>query len=105
MLILTTYETDDAILSAIAAGASGYLLKAAPEEELLAGVRAVAAGEVALAPSLAALLGRACPCGRRRRPTFRRASWASGRVAPRARQPTPLSPVRPRCCGLVAQGC
>ena len=44
VLILTTYETDDAILSAIAAGASGYLLKAAPEEELLAGVRAVAAG-------------------------------------------------------------
>jgi len=56
VLILTTYETDDAILSAIAAGASGYLLKAAPEEELLAGVRAVAAGEVALAPSVSRML-------------------------------------------------
>jgi DNA-binding NarL/FixJ family response regulator len=56
VLILTTYESDDAILSAIAAGASGYLLKAAPEAELLAGIRAVAAGEVALAPGVAALL-------------------------------------------------
>lgn len=58
VVILTTYETDDAILSAIGAGASGYLLKAAPEEELLAGIRAVAAGEVALAPSVARVLVR-----------------------------------------------
>jgi DNA-binding NarL/FixJ family response regulator len=56
VVILTTYESDDAILSAIEAGASGYLLKAAPEAELLTGVRAVAAGEVALAPGVAALL-------------------------------------------------
>ena len=42
--------------TAIAAGASGYLLKAAPEDELLAGVRAVAAGEVALAPSVSRML-------------------------------------------------
>ncbi|MEP6842367.1 MAG: response regulator transcription factor [Pseudolysinimonas sp.] len=56
VVILTTYENDDAILSAISAGASGYLLKAAPEGELLAGVRAVAAGEVALAPSVSRLL-------------------------------------------------
>jgi DNA-binding NarL/FixJ family response regulator len=56
VVILTTYESDDAILRAIEAGASGYLLKAAPEAELLAGIRAVAAGEVALAPSIAALL-------------------------------------------------
>lgn len=56
VVILTTYESDDAILRAIEAGASGYLLKAAPEAELLAGVRAVAAGEVALAPGIAALL-------------------------------------------------
>lgn len=56
VVILTTYENDDAILRAISSGASGYLLKAAPEEELLAGVRAVAAGEVALAPSVSRLL-------------------------------------------------
>jgi DNA-binding NarL/FixJ family response regulator len=56
ILILTTYETDDSILTAIEAGASGYLLKAAPQDEILAGVRSVASGEVALAPSIAALL-------------------------------------------------
>jgi DNA-binding NarL/FixJ family response regulator len=58
VIVLTTYETDDAILRAIGAGASGYLLKAAPEEELLAGIRAVAGGEVALAPSVARVLVR-----------------------------------------------
>ena len=54
VLVLTTYETDDHILAAIEAGASGYLLKAAPQAEILAGIRAVAAGETVLAPSIAA---------------------------------------------------
>ena len=40
VLVLTTYESDDSILTAIEAGATGYLLKAAPQEELLAGIRA-----------------------------------------------------------------
>ncbi|GAA1517338.1 DNA-binding NarL/FixJ family response regulator [Agromyces terreus] len=56
VLVLTTYETDEHILGAIEAGASGYLLKAAPQEEILAGIRAVAAGETALAPSIATKL-------------------------------------------------
>lgn len=56
VLILTTYESDELILGAIEAGAGGYLLKAAPQEEILAGVRAVAAGETVLAPSIAAKL-------------------------------------------------
>ncbi len=56
VIVLTTYESDDVIMRAIAAGASGYLLKAAPEAELIAGIRAVAAGEVALAPSVARVL-------------------------------------------------
>jgi DNA-binding NarL/FixJ family response regulator len=58
VLILTTYESDDHILGAIEAGASGYLLKAAPQAEILAGVRAVAAGETVLAPTIAARLVR-----------------------------------------------
>jgi DNA-binding NarL/FixJ family response regulator len=58
VVVLTTYETDDSILRAIEAGASGYLLKAAPQEEILAGIRSVARGEVALAPSIASLLVR-----------------------------------------------
>jgi len=56
VLVLTTYESDASILAAIEAGASGYLLKAAPAEELIAGVRSVAAGEVALSPAIAAQL-------------------------------------------------
>ena len=56
VVILTTYESDASILTAIEAGASGYLLKAAPQEEILAGIRSVASGGVALAPSIAALL-------------------------------------------------
>lgn len=58
VVVLTTYETDDAILEAISAGARGYLLKAAPERELLAGVRSVAAGATVLAPEMAAALAR-----------------------------------------------
>jgi DNA-binding NarL/FixJ family response regulator len=58
VIVLTTYESDEAILSAIEAGATGYLLKAAPQDEILAGIRSVARGEVALAPSIAALLVR-----------------------------------------------
>ena len=56
IVVLTTYESDESILTAIEAGASGYLLKAAPQEEILAGIRSVARGEVALAPSIAAML-------------------------------------------------
>lgn len=59
VLVFTTYEGDDQILAAIEAGASGYLVKAAPAEELAAGVRAVAAGQTVLAPSIAAQLARA----------------------------------------------
>ncbi len=53
VLILTTYESDDRILAAIEAGASGYLLKAAPAEEIAAGIRSVASGQTALSPQVA----------------------------------------------------
>jgi DNA-binding NarL/FixJ family response regulator len=56
VLILTTYESDDQILAAIEAGASGYLLKAAPQAEIIAGIRSVAAGQTALSPHVAARL-------------------------------------------------
>jgi DNA-binding NarL/FixJ family response regulator len=52
VLILTNYDTDADILGAVEAGASGYLLKDAPPEELIAAVRAAAAGESALAPAI-----------------------------------------------------
>ncbi|QFQ31458.1 response regulator [Janibacter melonis] len=56
VLVLTNYDSDGDILGAVEAGASGYLLKDAPPHELLAGVRAAAAGESALAPAVASRL-------------------------------------------------
>lgn len=56
VLVLTNYDTDADILGAVEAGASGYLLKDAPPAELVAGVRAAAAGETALAPAVSARL-------------------------------------------------
>lgn len=53
VLVLTTYDTEADILAAIEAGASGYLLKDAPPDELTAAVRAAAAGQSALAPAIA----------------------------------------------------
>ncbi|QMU68606.1 response regulator transcription factor [Streptacidiphilus sp. P02-A3a] len=59
VLVLTVYRTDADILAAVEAGATGYLLKDAPPEELAAAVRATARGETVLAPPVAArLLGR-----------------------------------------------
>lgn len=56
VLVLTNYDSDGDILSAVEAGASGYLLKDAPPHELVAAVRAAAAGESALAPAIAGRL-------------------------------------------------
>jgi DNA-binding NarL/FixJ family response regulator len=56
VLVLTTYDTDSYVLAAIEAGATGYLLKDAPSDELLRAVRAAAHGESVLAPSVAARL-------------------------------------------------
>jgi DNA-binding NarL/FixJ family response regulator len=56
VLVLTTYDTDTYVLPAIAAGATGYLLKDAPRDELLRAVRAAAGGEAVLSPSVAARL-------------------------------------------------
>ncbi|MCB5906625.1 response regulator [Streptomyces pinistramenti] len=53
VLVLTTYDSDADILAAIEAGATGYLLKDAPPEELAAAVRTAAAGKSALAPTIA----------------------------------------------------
>jgi DNA-binding NarL/FixJ family response regulator len=58
VLVLTTYDTDGDILRAVEAGATGYLLKDTPRDQLLAAVRAAARGETVLAPPLAAKLMR-----------------------------------------------
>jgi DNA-binding NarL/FixJ family response regulator len=56
ILVLTTYGTDEFIFKALRAGARGYLLKDASADELLAAIRAVAAGKTQLAPEIAARL-------------------------------------------------
>ncbi len=56
VLVLTTYDSDSDVLPAIEAGATGYLLKDAPRSELLRAVRAAAAGQSVLSPSVASRL-------------------------------------------------
>jgi DNA-binding NarL/FixJ family response regulator len=56
VLVLTTYDTDSEVLPAIEAGATGYLLKDTPREELFRAVRAAARGEAVLSPSVATRL-------------------------------------------------
>lgn len=50
VLVLTTYDTDEAIVRAVEAGAVGYMLKDSPTEDLVDAVRRAAAGETVLAP-------------------------------------------------------
>jgi DNA-binding NarL/FixJ family response regulator len=52
VLVLTTYDLDEYVYDALQAGASGFLLKDTPPEHLAAGIRAVAAGEALLAPTV-----------------------------------------------------
>ena len=106
VLVLTTYGDDGDVLAAIDAGATGYLLKDAPREELLRGVRAAARGESVLSPSVAATAARARPCARARDPAepARAGGAHAGRRAarPTARPPRGCSSPRPRsrrtCC-------
>src|SRR5689334_6118907 len=52
ILMMTTFDLDEYVHAALRAGASGFLLKDAHPEELLAGIRAVAAGDAVIAPAL-----------------------------------------------------
>lgn len=52
VLMLTTFDIDEYVYAALRAGASGFLLKDAPAEELIRAVRVIAAGEALLAPSV-----------------------------------------------------
>ena len=52
MIMLTTFDLGEYVYDALKAGASGFLLKDAPPEQLVAGVRVVAAGDALLAPAV-----------------------------------------------------
>jgi DNA-binding NarL/FixJ family response regulator len=56
VLVLTTYDTDSDVLPAIEAGATGYLLKDAPQDDLVRAVQSAARGEAVLSPSVATRL-------------------------------------------------
>jgi DNA-binding NarL/FixJ family response regulator len=52
VLVLTTYDLDEYVFDALKAGASGFLLKDAPADQLVAGIRVIAAGDALLAPQV-----------------------------------------------------
>ena len=52
VLVLTTFDLDEYVYEAMKAGASGFLLKDVPREQLVAGIRVVAGGESLLAPAI-----------------------------------------------------
>jgi DNA-binding NarL/FixJ family response regulator len=52
IVVITTFDVDEYVYAALRAGASGFLLKDAPPDELLAAIRVVAGGEALLAPSV-----------------------------------------------------
>ncbi|WP_439029419.1 response regulator [Gordonia terrae] len=68
VLMLTTFDIDDYVYEALRIGASGFLLKDAPADELVRAVRVVAAGEALLAPSITRRLITEVTANRRRHP-------------------------------------
>jgi DNA-binding NarL/FixJ family response regulator len=52
VLVLTTFDSDDYVYQALKSGASGFMLKSAPRDQLIAAVRIVARGEQLLAPAI-----------------------------------------------------
>ncbi|MEQ4206510.1 response regulator transcription factor [Actinopolymorpha sp. B9G3] len=88
VLVLTTYDTDSDVVAAIEAGATGYLLKDAPREELFRAVVAAARGEAVLAPTVASrLMGQVREVRQVRQPA-----------------PEPLSQRELEVLGLIAKG-
>jgi DNA-binding NarL/FixJ family response regulator len=91
VLMLTTFDIDDYVYAALAAGASGFLLKDAPPADLIAAVRIVAAGDALLAPSVTRRLIEGFV--RSRPPVLRDATRLNG-----------LTPRETEVLGLVARG-
>ena len=73
VLILTTFDVDEHVFAALEAGASGFLLKDARAEDLIAAIRVVHAGDALLAPSITRRL--IAEFGRRPRPDRDRHRW------------------------------
>ena len=91
VLVLTTFDLDEYVFASLRAGASGFLLKDAPEAQLLAAIRVVADGGSLFAPGRHAAAYRAL----RER--------SKSRLRRRLRS-TRSPPARPRCCGCSRAG-
>jgi DNA-binding NarL/FixJ family response regulator len=90
ILILTTFDRDEYVYAALQAGASGFLLKDVPAEQLLQAVRVVARGDMLLAPAITRTLVESYVTSSRRRPM----PDAYEELSPRERE----------VLGLLAQG-
>jgi DNA-binding NarL/FixJ family response regulator len=91
VLILTTFDLDEYVFEAFRAGASGFLLKDALREQILAGIRAVAAGEALASPSITRRL-------------IERFADAPGASPRRARELDQLTPREREVLELIARG-
>jgi DNA-binding NarL/FixJ family response regulator len=92
VLILTTFEEDDYIFGGLRAGASGFLLKRTPPEDLIAAVHTIAAGESLLSPSVT------------RRVVDRMAKQPLQTIGGDAREIEELTPREREVLGLIASG-
>lgn len=86
VLILTTFDIDELVHNALQAGASGFLLKDAPPEELVHAIRVIAAGEALLAPSVTRRLLETFAGQRRSNETSPAAREAVSRLTDRERE-------------------
>ena len=97
VVIVTTFDRDDYLFQALAAGASGFLLKNAGPEELISAVRVAAAGDALLAPEVTRrVIARFAAAARRHRPD-------PGAAAPTARRALARRAHRPRGRGAAAR--
>jgi DNA-binding NarL/FixJ family response regulator len=88
VVVLTTFEEDEYVFSALRAGASGFLLKTAPADQLVEALRSAAAGDAALAPSVARRL----------------IAEFTSRPAPARPPPSPFTERETAVLALVARG-
>ncbi len=91
VLVLTTFDHDEHVFDAFRAGASGFLVKDAPREQIVDGIRAVAAGEALASPSVTRRL-------------IERLADAPGAAPARARELDQLTPREREVLAAVARG-
>jgi DNA-binding NarL/FixJ family response regulator len=92
VLVLTTFDLDEYVYGALAAGASGFLLKDAPPEQLVTAIRTVAAGDGLLAPAVT------------RRVIERFAALPAARMTPPAAELATLTPREVEVLEQIARG-